>query len=674
MKMARQSIDEYIKQMERFDPAILKEIKDGFDEKKAPSIRARPESLEFETEERTGAPAEEVTLESIVLTSGRPVLDIKGGETVLNMHEVESQIWKERLIRAQHLLAPNIPAVGRIELSNHPRGVDWLGTGWLIRDNIVVTNRHVAEIFGEKGPDGFEFRPGFDDSCMQANIDFLEEFENMHSREFPVFRILHIEKDGGPDLAFLRIEPKHGESLPPPVALSSTVAIEGDQVAVIGYPARDPYFPNPQLMDRIFNHRYDKKRLAPGLIIGVKTDRLHHDCTTLGGNSGGEIISLVTGDAIALHFAGTLFSKNHAVPIDLVASRLDDVLRSWRPTKEPERNSSSSTTGNRIIETTIPIHIRIELGEATAPPLTQSSKPATSISGTIDILEEDEIEEAEARPEDYDDRDGYQADFLGHELEVPLPVLTANQEDILTWELDGKIRDVLTYRHFSVLMSRSRRMCRYSAVNIDGAHSFSLSRKGWRFDPRIEKSEQIMKECYGNLPKFSRGHMTRRKDPIWGSSADGKQGNTDSMHVTNATPQIQPFNAGIWLNLEDYALDHADEDDMRICVFTGPFLRVDDPMHFGVKIPLEFWKVIAFVHDVTGELCATGYTMSQESFIGEEEFVFGEHANRQRPIAEIEQRCGISFGPLAECDPLYDLPESAIPSLLLDPGQIRWMR
>jgi endonuclease G len=144
------------------------------------------------------------------------------------------------------------------------------------------------------------------------------------------------------------------------------------------------------------------------------------------------------------------------------------------------------------------------------------------------------------------------------------------------------------------------------------------------------------------------------------------------MHVTNAVPQLQPFNAGIWLALEDYALENAREDDMRISVFTGPFLERNDPIRFDVKVPVTFWKVIAFIHDETGELCATGYTMSQRSFLSGEEFVFGQHEQRQRPIAEIEARAGISFGPLAELDPLHELTEAA-PTLLTHPSQIRFI-
>ena len=75
---------------------------------------------------------------------------------------------------------------------------------------------------------------------------------------------------------------------------------------------------------------------------------------------------------------------------------------------------------------------------------------------------------------------------------------------------------------------------------------------------------------------------------------------------------------------------------------------------YGVRIPLAFWKVIAFIHDETGKLCATGYEMNQEqSLQPEEEFVFGAFTSPQLgiatqvPIRSIEARSGISFGKLA---------------------------
>ena len=163
-----------------------------------------------------------------------------------------------------------------------------------------------------------------------------------------------------------------------------------------------------------------------------------------------------------------------------------------------------------------------------------------------------------------------------------------------------------------------------------------------------------MKECYGNPPKFSRGHMTRREDPGWGDATTAKRGNEDSMHVTNTTPQMQAFNSPIWLALEDYALGHAREDDMKISVFTGPYFDDDDPEMYGVRIPLAFWKIIAFIHDETGEAVRDRLRDAPEnSRCRPEEFVFGAFTSPQLgiatqvPIRSIEERAGIRFGRLA---------------------------
>jgi endonuclease G, mitochondrial len=148
---------------------------------------------------------------------------------------------------------------------------------------------------------------------------------------------------------------------------------------------------------------------------------------------------------------------------------------------------------------------------------------------------------------------------------------------------------------------------------------------------------------------------------------------------------MQAFNSPIWLALEDYALDHAREDEMKISVFTGPYLEPDDPVRFGVRIPVKFWKVIAFIHDDTGQLCATGYEMSQERSLPppDEEFVFGQFMSPQLGIAtqvsirSIEKNSGLSFNGLADVDPLASDDEAidfgsgaALPLAMLE--QIRF--
>ena len=64
--------------------------------------------------------------------------------------------------------------------------------------------------------------------------------------------------------------------------------------------------------------------------------------------------------------------------------------------------------------------------------------------------------------------------------------------------------------------------------------------------------------------------------------------------------------------------------------------------------------------------------MSQEDFLRDEEFVFGQHKTSQTRIATIEQRAGLSFGPLAALDP-FDGDEEGVDALLTDPAQIRFL-
>jgi endonuclease G len=49
---------------------------------------------------------------------------------------------------------------------------------------------------------------------------------------------------------------------------------------------------------------------------------LHHDATTLGGNSGSVVFDLESGKAIALHFGGIEGTRNEAVQ----ATRLQEII------------------------------------------------------------------------------------------------------------------------------------------------------------------------------------------------------------------------------------------------------------------------------------------------------------------------------------------------------------
>lgn len=106
---------------------------------------------------------------------------------------------------------------------------------------------------------------------------------------------------------------------------------------------------------------------------------------------------------------------------------------------------------------------------------------------------------------------GYQVNFLTGFV-VSLPDTTAIAEDVLPVPENAASR--LDYEHFSVVMSKSRRLALFTAVNIDGSTSVSIPRGGdpWAFDGRIPEEALAGDELYANND-FDRGHLVRREDP-----------------------------------------------------------------------------------------------------------------------------------------------------------------
>ncbi len=218
-----------------------------------------------------------------------------------------------------------------------------------------------------------------------------------------------------------------------------------------------------------------------------------------------------------------------------------------------------------------------------------------------------------------------------------------------------------------MIQSASRRLPLITAVNIDGAGSVRLKRKGnWRLDGRLDKAHQIGNGLYASNP-LDRGHMVRRRDPGWGPNA--QEAEIDTFHYTNCAPQHEDLNQKEWLGLEDYVLEAVDTLDFRASVLTGPVFRdtdkrlkqgVGDP---DVQIPEEFWKVVAMVDANTGKLSATGYVLSHGPMIRnlvESVFVFGSYKTYQVRIALIAEQTGLDFGALTKADPLgEDLPTEA---------------
>ncbi|RKR03296.1 endonuclease G [Kushneria sinocarnis] len=268
---------------------------------------------------------------------------------------------------------------------------------------------------------------------------------------------------------------------------------------------------------------------------------------------------------------------------------------------------------------------------ALAEPSTGSPRQQTATVSTADDLA---------------DRQGYDPAFLP-DFEVPLPTPVGSRADDVT-PVEGSRDNRLDYTHFSIVMSRSRRLALFTALNIDGEQLRRIDRGDdhWRFDDRIPRDCQLGEALYADNP-LDRGHLVRRTAPNWGDRAE--QANRDTFHFTNCSPQMAGFNQQTWLGLEDYLIDHARADDQRITVFTGPVLRDSDRCYRGVQIPEAFWKVVAFV-DRNGRPSASGYMIEQAEDLDRLGFMFGQYRTYQRSVARIASLVELDFGELAGFD------------------------
>jgi endonuclease G len=268
--------------------------------------------------------SDQLLIEAIVHLYARPALLIQNGTYV----KPDCKILADRLDKNIGNIEYAIKGVGRIEIKNH-ENLDWIGTGWLVQDNVIVTNRHVASIFAlNYGKDKLIFKTNLSNSeKYDTRVDFKRELASSEKLEFKIMKVLYIAGDNDSDLALLEIRKNNGynQALPLPLDLELDISDKIDtDVVVIGYPAFDPRNKPIDDMNRIFDNFYDVKRLQPGKITSVENDECFlHDCSTLGGNSGSPVIDVNSGKVLGIHYAGEYLKSNRAIP----SQRIYEILQ-----------------------------------------------------------------------------------------------------------------------------------------------------------------------------------------------------------------------------------------------------------------------------------------------------------------------------------------------------------
>lgn len=331
---------------------------------------------------------------------------------------------------------------------------------------------------------------------------------------------------------------------------------------------------------------------------------------------------------------------------------------------------------NNIQTVTVPLQITLQVnanGEVMSVGTPSTQTASLRESDLLELRRKGESDTATAKfdaPFDskYDNRKGYDPDFLGKEFRVGFPILSPGLEVEATELISpiGSNRYILHYHNYSVVMHQKRRFAIYSAANVSFGNRFKMKRPRdvWRLDPRIPQSAQVG-EFYYAKNKFDRGHLTRREDLEFGATPAAALASAgDTCHFTNCTPQHSGFNQSkqIWQGIEGYVLeDSIVAGQYNAQIFTGPIFDDSDPEYKSIAYPLQYWKIAVAVNS-EGKLFATAYLASQADIITqsgiEADVPFTPFKTFQTKISEIERLTGLTFvygedeRLLQECDPL----------------------
>ena len=281
---------------------------------------------------------------------------------------------------------------------------------------------------------------------------------------------------------------------------------------------------------------------------------------------------------------------------------------------------------------------------------------------------------------------GYNSKFLGTSIPLPTPT-QALKKDLVGADGDT----VAHYTHFTLSMRRSRRLCAYAAWNIDGEHVTKVDKEAtWTIDSRIPVDAQIDNALYANT-KFDRGHVAKREDLVWGAKSEAKRANDDSFCYTNATPQHEKFNRlapALWKSLEDEIFRQLKPQKMRISLFGGPIFHADDRAFVSssapngtpkIRIPREFYKIVAYHDEAAGRLKAHAFVLSQAQLVsGKLELIepealdLTEFRMYQVTIPQIESKTGLKMPALARLDTKLRTPsgESLGAEAIAEPHEV----
>jgi endonuclease G, mitochondrial len=561
-------------------------------------------------------------------------------------------------------------AVGRLHL---PPGEDRAGngfaTGFLVAPGLLMTNKHVlpSEEWARAATltmDAEDDLDGLPRPPRVFQLDPRRLFVAAHDLDFALVAVAPRAVDGTPlaSYGYLRLHAATGK------------IVRDEYATIVQHPnGRQKHIAarNNQIRVYVYDEDLTEEERKQNSFIYYSTD-------TLKGSSGAPVMSdqwyvvalhrrgvpetkVVRGETVILRTNGKpaadddpdeviSYESNEGVRISHIFARLAEI--SADP-KHHQRDSAQQALSA----------IRAAAGDLTDGPVSKRTLSYTALQerpGTrTRIIVGETLEIVRRNISKFPEDRGYDPDFLpGFSIPLPKPSTSLRKE--LAPRLDDPTEVLLPFRHFTTAMHARRRLPIFAAVNIAGALKPAGgmgNRPPWSYDPRIDEAHQPDDSIFSTM--VQRGHMAAREYVFWGLDEDERrEADVHSFTLTNVCPQIQAFNGGggEWFKVERLVVAGSKTEDLRVTELTGPILRAQDPDYdslrgptsdaeFGthIRIPLRFWKIIAWVED--GELQHRAFVLDQR-----------EEIDDAGPLElDIEAPAGVKKSTIKKIEALTDL-------------------
>jgi hypothetical protein len=278
---------------------------------------------------RGGAPAGEMSadsayaLEAVLRVRGRPALNVEGNaiEAIVEQKHPGSDFWIEFRNQHEDDLVKVAGATGAVKVKDR-MGLQraWVqGTAWLIKPDLVMTNRHV--LFPKLGMVLARRIPGATTTArfksdLDISIDFAFD-DRTPGRPFtcPALDVVYVSEEADPiDVALIKIGPPADatQKLATPLALANAAG-DYQYIYVVGHPGKMPKVPEKVLA--VFGMPDERKRVSFGETMEPATplpNEIVYDASTIGGFSGGCVLPFLTNEVIGLHHYGDPLTGNRA--------------------------------------------------------------------------------------------------------------------------------------------------------------------------------------------------------------------------------------------------------------------------------------------------------------------------------------------------------------------------